>query len=92
MNAKEWFIKNHPGLLEEMAEEWSLLFATNLPSIMEDYHQAKSEEVCKWRYDENHDYWDTECDHAYCLISGTLKENDHIHCPYCGKRIKEVNK
>jgi hypothetical protein len=47
MTAKEWFIKN----LEEMAKEWSLLFATNLPSIMEDYHQAKSKEEAEERYE-----------------------------------------
>lgn len=45
--------------------------------------------VCNWT--NNGEYYDTSCDEAYCLIDGTLSENKHLYCPYCGGRIKELN-
>ena len=53
---------------------------------------AKSKEECHWKYDETHCYYDTDCGEAYCLIDGTLKENGHLHCPYCGRKIAAFGK
>ena len=44
---------------------------------------------CIWKYDEDHDKWDTECGNAHCFIDGNITENNYTHCPYCGKYIKE---
>jgi len=49
------------------------------------------EKNCKWTYDEDHCYYDTNCGKSYGLIDGTLKENSHIYCPYCGGKIRELN-
>jgi len=45
-------------------------------------------EECEWEYDEDYSCYDTSCDNAYCLLDGTLEENNHKYCPYCGKPIK----
>ncbi len=45
---------------------------------------------CAWTYDEDMDYYETGCQHAYCLNDGTLEENKHRYCPYCGGWIEEV--
>ena len=34
------------------------------------------------------DYYETACKNAYCLADGTLKDNDHKYCPYCGGLIQ----
>lgn len=49
-----------------------------------------SNQWCEWNYDENHDYYDTECGEAYCLIADDLEANKHKRCPYCGRKIKEM--
>ena len=58
---------------------------------MDDYHQAKSWEECKWKYDEDDDKYDTSCGRAFCFMVDTPKENEYYYCPGCGKRIKEDN-
>ena len=45
--------------------------------------------VCAWKYDSVDDYYDTACGNAYCLSEGTLADNDHRYCPYCGGLIDE---
>ena len=58
--------------------------------LLEDCPTCKPEVTeCYWQYDEEHCFYDTECGEAYCLMDGTLAENKHKHCPYCGKPIKE---
>jgi len=47
---------------------------------------------CKWQYDETYDYYDTSCGQVFHFIEGKLKDNNFIHCPYCGRKTKEVNK
>lgn len=42
---------------------------------------------CAWRYDEAHDYYDTQCGDAVCIEHGTLAENKYRFCPVCGGRI-----
>jgi hypothetical protein len=53
-----------------------------------DYQSINIDNACLWTYDENHDYYETECEHAFCIIEGTPKDNDMKYCPYCGKEIK----
>lgn len=31
--------------------------------------------------------WDTSCGESYVLFDGTLDENRHKHCPFCGGTI-----
>ena len=47
--------------------------------------------VCEWRLcDEEANVYDTSCRNPHILIEGTPKENNYEYCPYCGKKIKEV--
>ena len=50
--------------------------------------QSGYPEECEWEYDEKYSYYETSCDNDYCLLDGTLEENNHKYCPYCGKPIK----
>ena len=43
---------------------------------------------CEWKYDDMDDYYETACKNAYCLADGTLKDNEHKYCPYCGGLIQ----
>ena len=91
MDAKEYLVKE----LDHEAIDISstlLLYGVNIADIMEEYHQLKSQEEareCKWKYDDDHDKYDTDCGRAFSFMVDTPKENDYLFCPGCGKRIKE---
>jgi len=51
------------------------------------YHKQKLEEKCEWKYDEDYEYYNTSCGVEYALTDGTLEDNEHYHCPFCGKKI-----
>ena len=54
-------------------------------------HGGASDDVCEWRLcDEEANVYDTSCRNPHILIEGTPKENNYEYCPYCGKKIKEV--
>lgn len=52
---------------------------------------AKPAATCRWKYDEHHDYYDTDCGQGQCFSCDGVKENHYKFCPYCGKEI-EVTK
>ena len=66
--------------------------AIRLPSAIEIVKQGGvSDDVCEWRLcDEEANVYDTSCRNPHILIEGTPKENNYEYCPYCGKKIKEV--
>ena len=48
--------------------------------------------LCNWFGDDSYDTWETECGQVFQLSNdSTLDENNFAYCPYCGKRINEVN-
>ena len=59
--------------------------------IQAHHPQPISEErICEWTNDEDYEYYETSCGEAYSLIDGTLAENKHLYCPFCGGKIKEL--
>ena len=53
-----------------------------------EYQEYKYKVIeCEWRYDEECDFYNTSCGSEYALIDGTLEENEHYYCPFCGKKI-----
>ncbi len=44
--------------------------------------------ACEWTYDDMDDYYETACKRGYSLEDGTLEENYHKYCPYCGGLIQ----
>ena len=60
-----------------------------LGPITPDSYQQERVASCDWKYDCVDDYYDTECGNAYCLTDGTLTDNDHRYCPFCGGLIDE---
>ena len=57
------------------------------PITPDSYRQGRVAS-CEWTYDDMDDYYETACKNAYCLADGTLKDNDHKYCPYCGGLIQ----
>ena len=54
-------------------------------------HGGVSDDVCEWRLcDEEANVYDTSCRNPHILIEGTPRENNYKYCPYCGKKIKEM--
>jgi hypothetical protein len=47
--------------------------------------------TCVWQYQEDCDYYETECGNGAVFTNGGVKENEYKYCPYCGKKI-EVEK
>ena len=55
--------------------------------------EENKDDVCEWRLcDEEANVYDTSCRNPHILIEGTPKENNYEYCPYCGKKIKVVDK
>ena len=46
--------------------------------------------ICKWKYDENYNMYETDCEHAFIFIEGRKSDNGFLFCPYCGKKIEEA--
>ena len=44
--------------------------------------------TCTWKYDNIHDYYETECGSSFMFSDGE-KEEGFVYCPYCGKKIEE---
>lgn len=57
---------------------------------------ADNEKVCRecdggciWIWTDD-GMWETECNEAFSFTTGDPKENDMKYCPYCGKKIVQV--
>jgi hypothetical protein len=49
-----------------------------------------SSDLCKWTLiDDDNLTYETSCDNAFSITSGTLKDNEMVYCCFCGKKIKE---
>jgi len=79
--------KAEPYVIFDWNEQEDKVMKDIIIPKLKTYHRQKMEEVCKWNYDEECDFYNTECDEAYCLIDGDLKDNKHNYCPFCGKKI-----
>ena len=49
-----------------------------------------SDDFCEWKYSDSEYYFESSCDHLHIFMSDGPKENEYRFCPYCGKKIKEV--
>ena len=50
-----------------------------------------SDDVCECKQHEKEiDVYFTECGQAHIFVDGNPEENNHVFCPYCGKKIKIV--
>ena len=48
------------------------------------------DDVCEWRYNDSEYYFESSCEHLHIFMSDGPKENEYEFCPYCGKKIKEM--
>ena len=58
--------------------------------ILRKYEENKSDDVCEWKYNDSEYYFESSCEHLHIFMSDGPKENEYRFCPYCGKKIKEV--
>ena len=48
---------------------------------------------CEWGHDDKEiDVYFTQCGQAHIFCDGNPEENSHEFCPYCGKKIKVIEK
>ena len=52
---------------------------------------ADLELECKWKLEEEGNLYVTECENRHIVFDGTPEENGYRYCPYCGRKIKEVD-
>ena len=48
------------------------------------------DDVCEWKYNDSEYYFESSCEHLHIFMSDGPKENEYKFCPYCGKKIKEM--
>lgn len=46
--------------------------------------------TCEWTHHEYQDYWSTDCENAFSFVDDTPSENGFLYCPYCGRKLLEV--
>ena len=49
-----------------------------------------SNDMCEWKYNDSEYYFESSCKHLHIFMSDGPKENEYRFCPYCGKKIKEM--
>lgn len=47
-------------------------------------------DICRWRYDDYHDLWTTDCNQEFVVIDSTPKDNGMNFCPFCGGSLHQV--
>ena len=69
------------------------IFMDNDTIVLCKYEENKADDVCEWMLcDEEANVYDTSCRNPHILIEGTPIENNYKYCPYCGKKIKIVDR
>jgi len=67
----------------------------DLHELLDSYLEQKEGRStrCVWKYYEEYvtDDWETECGEAHILADGTPAENNMRFCPYCGRRIEQLD-
>ena len=77
---QKWF--NHQTETEEDVKIWYK------PISKKEYDRQEIEKrTCQWVYNEECDFYNTQCNSEYALLDGTLEENKHNYCPNCGGKI-----
>ena len=53
----------------------------------------KPQNKCTWTLKEKDtSFYEISCNHSFFFLEGFIKDNSFIYCPYCGKKIKELQK
>jgi len=88
--AKKILTKYSDGHYTQFAGHENIIMA--MKECAKEYHKQKVKEKCEWKYDEDFEYYNTSCGAEYALYDGTLEENEHHHCPFCGRKISLLTK
>lgn len=47
-------------------------------------------QACEWKYDDIDNFYAASCGRSFCFTDEGVKGNEFVYCPYCGKKIHEV--
>ena len=77
----------------ENEEDWQCMKAMQKAiGIVEQLAEEHNNDFCEWEADDKEiDVYYTKCGQAHIFIDGNPEENNHVFCPYCGKKIKVVD-
>lgn len=80
----------------ETAREWlnrKTNLDTNVPrTIALEYGErcrAQGLGTCVWKYDDEDNVYDTQCDEQWFFQEGKRQENGVIYCHKCGRKVVE---
>lgn len=77
------FIANGFRILDGVELELAMRWAEDKFNLAE----SEAPTACEWRHIALDECWQTRCDNAFYLESGTPAENHMKFCPYCGRRL-----
>ena len=58
-----------------------------MKQIIRHYHCVNPDSVCEWKYNDDDECWDTDCDDKFQFMGGTPIDNGFEYCPYCGREL-----
>lgn len=59
--------------------------------IVNELAEEHNNDFCEWEADDKEiDVYYTKCGRAHIFVDGNPEENNHVFCPYCGKKLKVV--
>ena len=95
-------LKEIYSISDDMISEWmQIKEARIIERIKKDVQSTETnaerirkmtDDVCEWKYNDSEYYFESSCDHLHIFMSDGPKENEYGFCPYCGKKIKVVDK
>jgi len=54
------------------------------------FERIKMDKECKWTEDDAGD-WDSDCGDSFIFNNDGPVENHFKFCPYCGRKLKQIN-
>ncbi len=88
MTFQEWW-ETESGWGGEVLSEGHLAQAAWEAGKLAAEHEAQN--VCKWEYDKDEEFWNNSCGSGWSFMSGTPEDNNCKYCPNCGGKIVEAD-
>lgn len=69
-------------------KEHNLVPKSEKPDYTALWLKNKVNDLCGWTNGD--EGYETSCGKIFVVIAGTPKDNDFVYCPYCGRKIHEI--
>ena len=78
-------VEEFKALKEKSMAKKPILSTEIVNQLADEYNN----DFCEWKQHEREIYvYFTQCGQAHIFVDGNPEENNHVFCPYCGKKIK----